>query len=157
MVRICLHCGRPGFNPWVGRSPGGGHGNPLQCSCLGNPHGQRSLVGYSPWGHRVRHNWVTKRSTAQGNSEVFREEKKLEGSLQGKGVLPVSNVQQRRNKVIIKQHSSQYGVNAIGWRNPRDKPGDTDLALLLKGLTDYTKACLLIHFHSSLAFVEYVS
>ena len=40
-------------------------------------------------------------------SEVFREEKKLEGSLQGKGVLQVSNektenVQQRRNKVIIK-------------------------------------------------------
>ena len=22
-------------------------------------HGQRSLAGYSPWGHRVRHNWVT--------------------------------------------------------------------------------------------------
>ena len=26
--------------------------NPLQYSCLENPHGQRSLVGYSPWGHR---------------------------------------------------------------------------------------------------------
>ena len=26
-----------------GRSPGGGHGNPLQYSCLENPHGQRSL------------------------------------------------------------------------------------------------------------------
>ena len=24
--------------------------NPLQYSCLENPHGQRSLVGYSPWG-----------------------------------------------------------------------------------------------------------
>ena len=23
--------------------------NPLQYSCLENPHGQRSLVGYSPW------------------------------------------------------------------------------------------------------------
>ena len=34
------------------RSPGGGHGNPLQYSCLENLHGQRSLVGYSPWGHR---------------------------------------------------------------------------------------------------------
>ena len=34
----------------LGRSPGGGHGNPLQCSCLENPHGQRSLAGYSPWG-----------------------------------------------------------------------------------------------------------
>ena len=29
----------------LGRSSGGGHGNPLHCSCLENPHGQRSLVG----------------------------------------------------------------------------------------------------------------
>ena len=27
-------------------------GNPLQYSCLENPHGQRSLAGYSPWGHK---------------------------------------------------------------------------------------------------------
>ena len=33
----------------LGRSPAGGHGNPLQYSCLENPHGQRSLAGYSPW------------------------------------------------------------------------------------------------------------
>ena len=26
-----------GSIPRSGRSPGGGHGNPLQCSCLGNP------------------------------------------------------------------------------------------------------------------------
>ena len=32
------------------RSPGGGHGNPLQYSYLENPHGQRSLAGYNPWG-----------------------------------------------------------------------------------------------------------
>ena len=31
----------------TGSIPGGGHGNPLQYSCLENPHGQRSLVGYS--------------------------------------------------------------------------------------------------------------
>ena len=30
------------------RSPGGRHGNPLQYSCLENPHGQRSLAGYCP-------------------------------------------------------------------------------------------------------------
>ena len=30
------------------RSPGGGHGNLLQYACLKNPHGQRSLAGYSP-------------------------------------------------------------------------------------------------------------
>ena len=33
-------------------SPGGRHGNLLQYSCLKNPHGQRSLVGYSPRGHK---------------------------------------------------------------------------------------------------------
>ena len=31
---------------------GGEHGNPLQYSCLENPHGQRSLVDFSPWGHK---------------------------------------------------------------------------------------------------------
>ena len=36
----------------LGRSLGGGHGNPLQYSSLENPHEQRSLVGYSPWGHK---------------------------------------------------------------------------------------------------------
>ena len=40
------------LNPGLGSSPGGGHGNPLQYSCLENPHGQGSLVGYSPWGHK---------------------------------------------------------------------------------------------------------
>ena len=38
--------------PGLGRSPGEGHGNPLQYSCLENPYGQRSLAGYSPWGHK---------------------------------------------------------------------------------------------------------
>jgi len=33
------------------RSPGGGHGNPLQYSCL-ESHGRRSLMGYSPWGRK---------------------------------------------------------------------------------------------------------
>ena len=46
---IC-NAGDLGSIPGLGISPGGGHGNPLQYSCLENPHGQRSLEGYSPWG-----------------------------------------------------------------------------------------------------------
>jgi len=41
--------------PASGRSPGGGHGNPLQYSCLENPHGQRTLAGYSSWGRKESH------------------------------------------------------------------------------------------------------
>ena len=42
-----------GSVPRLGRSPGGGHGNPLQYSCLENPCGLMSLAGYSPWGRRA--------------------------------------------------------------------------------------------------------
>ena len=51
--------------PGLGRSPGGGHGSPLWYSYLENPHGQRNLESYSPWGkQRIRHDWVTKHRTA---------------------------------------------------------------------------------------------
>ena len=39
-----------GSTPGLGRSPGGGNGNPLQYSCLENLHGQKKLVGCSSWG-----------------------------------------------------------------------------------------------------------
>ena len=60
-----------GSIPGLGRSPGGGHDNPPQCSHLENPDGQRSLVGYSPWGHRVGYDWVTKYSTAQFRTHIL--------------------------------------------------------------------------------------
>ena len=41
-----------GLIPGSGRPPGEGNGNPLQYSCLENPHGHRSLAGYSPWGRK---------------------------------------------------------------------------------------------------------
>ena len=63
--------------PELGRSPGGGHCNPLQYSCLENPHGQRSLAGYSLWGHKE--SVTTKRlSTAQYSHQ---EKKKRSVSL----------------------------------------------------------------------------
>ena len=49
-----------GSIPGLERSPGGGHGSPLQYSCLENPDGQRSLVDCSPRGHKDRE---TKRNT----------------------------------------------------------------------------------------------
>ena len=43
--------GEAGSIPGLGRAPGGGHGNPLQYSCLENPHGQRSCLE-NPHGQR---------------------------------------------------------------------------------------------------------
>ena len=47
---FACNVGDLGLIPGLGRSPGGEHGNPLQYCCLKKPHGQRSLVGHSPWG-----------------------------------------------------------------------------------------------------------
>ena len=50
------YAGDVGSIPRSGRSPGEGNGNPLQYSGVGDPrlpgqsHGQRSLMGNSPWG-----------------------------------------------------------------------------------------------------------
>ena len=50
--------------------PGGGHGNPLQHSCLKNPHGQKSLVGCSPWGHTESDatEWLSSRNSMRENT-----------------------------------------------------------------------------------------
>ena len=50
-VSAC-NAGDLGSIPGVGRSCGGEHGDPLQCSCLKNTHGEMSFVGYSPWDHK---------------------------------------------------------------------------------------------------------
>ena len=46
--RICLQRRKPEFDPWIGKIPWSGAWQPPP----GKSHGQRSLVGYSPWGHK---------------------------------------------------------------------------------------------------------
>ena len=55
------NAGDLGSIPGLGRSPGRGHDNPLQYSCLENPHSRRSLASYSPWVAKSRirlSNWA---------------------------------------------------------------------------------------------------
>ena len=54
--------GDPSSIPGSGRSRGEGHGNPTPVFLPGEFPWQRGLVGYSPWGCRVRHDWETKHS-----------------------------------------------------------------------------------------------
>ena len=51
--------GHLGSIPGLGRSPGGGHGNPLQYSYLENPWRQEPGGLQSMGSKRVRHDWVT--------------------------------------------------------------------------------------------------
>ena len=50
--------------------PLGGHGNPLQYSCLENPHRHRSVAGYSPW-HCKELDATQQLSTAQQSKVIL--------------------------------------------------------------------------------------
>ena len=64
------NAGDLGSIPGLGRSPGGGHGNLVQYSCLENPRGQKSLAGYSSWGCRELDTteWLSTHSTQGAQS-----------------------------------------------------------------------------------------
>ena len=48
----CLQSGRPGFSPWVGKILWRRKWHPTPVLLPGKSHGQRSVVGYSPLGHK---------------------------------------------------------------------------------------------------------
>ena len=52
-LRICLQCRRPRIDPWRRKQ------QLTPVFLPGKSHRQRSLAGYSPPGHRVRHDWAT--------------------------------------------------------------------------------------------------
>ena len=49
-VSVCLKYRRPGFDPWVRKILWGRKWQPTPVFLPGKSHGQRSIVGYSPWG-----------------------------------------------------------------------------------------------------------
>ena len=58
---MCLQCRTPGFDPWVRKIPWKKEWLPTPAFLPGEFHGQRSLVGYSPWGHKELNmlDWLT--------------------------------------------------------------------------------------------------
>ena len=52
MVKICLQCRTPWFDPWVRKIPWRKEWQLTPVFLPGEFHGQRSLAGYSLWGHK---------------------------------------------------------------------------------------------------------
>ena len=94
----CLQCGRPGFNPWVRKIPWRRKWQPTPVLLPGKSHGWRSLVGYSPWGHKESDTteWLHFSSWALTDTwvlleqllSVIQERKKAEGKA-ACGAVPV--------------------------------------------------------------------
>ena len=50
--KLCLQCRQPRFNPWVKKISWRRKWQPSLGFLPGEVYGHRSLVGYSPWGHK---------------------------------------------------------------------------------------------------------
>ena len=51
-VNVCLQCGRPGFDSWVGKIPWRRKWQSTTALLPGKFHGRRGLIGYSPSGRK---------------------------------------------------------------------------------------------------------
>ena len=82
---------------WVAKMPQRRNGNPLQYSCLENPHGQKSLAGYSPWS-RKESDKTEQLSAAQQHvsfrlAQQIYQCKKKEETYKMRFLLCISNIQ----------------------------------------------------------------
>ena len=59
------------FDPWVVKIPWRRKWQPIQVLLPGESHGQRSLAGYSPWGHKESD--TTERLSTTHRSEVVKD------------------------------------------------------------------------------------
>ena len=64
-------CKRHGFNPWVGKIPWSRKWQPSLVFLPGKFHGQRSLVGYSPWGPKESD--MTQQLNSNRSHTLFRD------------------------------------------------------------------------------------
>ena len=99
----------------LGRSPGGGHGNPLQYSCLENPTDREAWQAASIGSHRVGHNWnnlartsfalkwVSCRQHIVGSCRRFL--KKLKTELSHDSEIPLLGIYLEKMKTLIWKHT----------------------------------------------------
>ena len=89
-LSVCLQCGRPRFDPWVGKILWRRKWQPTPVFLPGKSHGW-SLVGYSPWGRKesgttewLHFTSLQRLTTVQGDSSVAQTVKNQEDSGSGR-------------------------------------------------------------------------
>ena len=82
---FCLWCRRYGYYPQIGKIPWSRKWQPTPVFLPGKVRGQRSLAGYSSWGHRVGHNWTTEHACSLSWIWIFTLLENFSMHLWGKG------------------------------------------------------------------------
>ena len=82
------------FDPWVGKIPWSREWQPTPVFLPGTSHGQRSLVGYSPWGHKSQtrlSNWTTTaKKTTNFYWETYRKSLQIRSKFSLLGIFDIA-------------------------------------------------------------------
>ena len=84
----CRRHKRRGFDPWVGKIPWRRELQPTPVFLPGESHGQRSLVGYSPWGCKE----LDKTEVTQHTGSLKREYSNICNSLLYLSIHPINTL-----------------------------------------------------------------
>ena len=143
------------LSPGLGKSPGRGHGNSVQYSCLENPHGWRSLAGYSPCGCKELDTtkWL---STAHklclrhmgGKKRKWRQRIRLR---EGFTVLLTLKL----GEGVTSKVEVGEGKGVVRWRLQKRQPGIE--ILLLKASLCVIDMCILVFFTNFLLLAPHWS
>ena len=98
----CMRQMRCGFDPWVGKTPWRKKWQSTPVFLLGKSHGQRSLAGYSPWGHKSQtpvSDYTTTTSVLAWDIPPWTEEP---------GSLPPSG-HKEADMIVVAEHREQGG------------------------------------------------
>ena len=121
---------RPGFDPGVGKIPWKRKWQPTLVLLPGKSYGRRSLVGYSPLGRRVKHDWVTSlslpaepqgkpKNTRVGSlcllQEIFLTQESNQGLLRYRWILYQLSYKRSYEGIKYRFYSS-FLNNAITWK-----------------------------------------
>ena len=127
--RICLHCRRPRFDPWVEKilPPGKGNGNPLQDSCLGIP---MDVTGYGPRGHKELETTEANEHESNNLREKMKDGASMEGQDAVVGSMMVIREQNLRGHEELKKQGRGHS-RGIRRQERQRKPQDEGLRPML--------------------------
>ena len=102
----CRSCWRSRFNPWVGEIPWSRKQQPTLVFLPEKSHGQRSLLGYRPWGCKVRHNWAYMHWIFPLESENFRHCRNIIQIPHNEGLFRDTLREKHRGSAVMSKSSS---------------------------------------------------
>ena len=107
----CRRCTRCRFSPWVGRMPWGRKRQPTLVFLPGKSHGQKSLAGYGPQGHKESEMTEATQHSEHWGACIF-----LNYSLWGKGNPPTILVVGEGNSSPLQCSCLENPMDREAWR-----------------------------------------